>query len=466
MQITIEDISPVEKRVEFELPWPEVASRLDKAYGDLRRDVRLKGFRPGKAPRPVLEKLYRHDVENDVARDLVELLLSQAIRDKEIDPVAPPTVDKLEIKNGEPFRFSARVEVRSQVTPKDYSGIALSRRQPKVTDEEVAAAIEQYRRQLTEYVPVEGRTHTTDKDLVAIEVHGKVGEQKIKKKQVTVDCADEVGGPLPGLGKYLRGAALDGTHQEIKYKIPDDEKMRELAGQEVSLHVHIKEVRERRQPALDDEFAKDTGEADTLDGLKNKIRERLIEADKQKIKRELGAQAVAEIIKANPFPIAKALVDRYADSLVSRAHSQLLMMGVDVEAAGGLDVAKMKQQFAGEAEVEARAAVLLQAIAEREGLQVSDADVQKRVAEMAAARQENAKKLRAELERDGRLAGVRYQLLEEKTLDMLVSQAKISDQDPDRLIITPDEARSGPGRLVLTPDEARVEADASEKKGT
>ena len=132
MQITIEDISPVEKRVDFELPWTDVAPKLDKAYNELRRDVRLRGFRPGKVPRALIEKMYKRQVEDEVARDLIELSIGQAISEKQIMPVAPPTVDKLQLQSGSPFKFSARVEVRSQVVPQDYVGIPLSRRPPLI----------------------------------------------------------------------------------------------------------------------------------------------------------------------------------------------------------------------------------------------------------------------------------------------------------------------------------------------
>src|SRR5262245_36369604 len=115
MQITIEDISPVEKRVEFELPCADVAPRVGQAYADLRRDVRLKGFRPGKVPRDVVERLYKQQVENDVARELVEASLGQAVQEKQLQPVAPPEVQRVELKNGAPFRFSAKVEVKAQV---------------------------------------------------------------------------------------------------------------------------------------------------------------------------------------------------------------------------------------------------------------------------------------------------------------------------------------------------------------
>jgi trigger factor len=445
MQITIEDISPVEKRVDFEVPWNDVAPKLDKAYSELRREVRLKGFRPGKVPRALIEKLYRHKVEDEVARDLVERSIGQAIQEKQIQPVAPLAVDKYEIKTGEPFRFTAKVEVRSQVAPKDYTGIEIKRRAAKVTDEQVASALEGYRRRLTEYKPVEGRSETQPTDVVLAEVHGRVGEHKVKRNTVAIDLEDADGGPLPGLGERLRGVAIDDQVREIKYQLPAVLPQKELAGREVSLKVTIKEVRQKVQRALDDEFAKDTGEAETLEGLKDHVRQRLLDADRQRIDRELRGDLAREVVKRNDFPIAPALIERHQQAIVNRGLQQLMMAGIDVQAgleSGALDVEKMKDEFRVEAEAEARATILLQAIAEREGLTVSDADVQKKVAEIAAARQENAKKLRAEMERDGALAGLRHQLLEQKTLDMLISQAKITDADPDRLIVTPDEARA------------------------
>jgi trigger factor len=186
-------------------------------------------------------------------------------------------------------------------------------------------------------------------------------------------------------------------------------------------------------------MAKDTGEAETLDGLRDKIRQRLLEADEQRIKREMIQALVKHLVKVNDFPIAPALVERHAQAIVNRAKTQLMMAGIDVEGQN-FDEAKMRQEFRADAEEEARGTILVQAIAEREGITATDADIQKRVAEIAAARQENPKKLRAELEKDQRIHQIRNQIIEQKTLDMLIAQAKITDEDPARLIVTPDEA--------------------------
>jgi trigger factor len=437
MQITIEDLSPVEKRVEFELPWADVVPKLDKAYDALRRGVRLPGFRPGKVPRALLEKMYRRQVEDEVARDLVEHSLGQAIRENQIQPVAPPTVDELEIKAGAPFKFTARVEVRSQVTPKDYAGLPVSRRPAKVTDEAVADALEGYRKRLTEYKPIEGRQETGDTDLVLVELSGKVGDHKLKRRQVAIDLENDAEGPLPGLPSRLRGKAI-GSDVEVDYALPAEGVPPEMAGRQVHLHVTIKEAREKKVPALDDEMAKDTGEAETLDGLRAKVRDKLLEADQQRIKGEMTRALVKELVKRNEFPVAPALIDRYAQLIVNRAKQQLMMMGVDVE---GVDDEKMRAEMRAEAEEEARGSILVQAIAEREGITVTDADLQKRIAELAVSRNENPKQLRAELEKDNRIHQVENQIREQKALDMLIAQAKITDEEAPSLIVTPEQAK-------------------------
>jgi trigger factor len=438
MQITIEDLSPVEKRVEFELPWSDVVPKLEKAYDSLRRGVRLPGFRPGKVPRALLEKMYKRQVEDEVARDLVEHSIGQAIRENQIQPVAPPTVEDLEIKSGAPFKFTARVEVRSQVTPKDYAGVPLSRRPAKVTDEQLAEALEGYRRRLTEFKPVEGRTETGDTDLLLVEVTGKVGEHKLKRRQLAVDLENDAEGALPGLASRLRGKPIGGEPIEVDYALSGEGLLPELSGKQVHLHVTIKEVREKKVPALDDEMAKDTGEAETLDGLRTKLRERLLEADERRIKGEMTRALIKELVKRNEFAVAPALIERYAQLLVNRSKQQLTMMGIDVE---GIDDGKMRAELRAEAEEEARGSILIQAIAEREGITTSDADLQKRIAELAAARNENPKQLRAELEKDHRIHQIEGQIREQKALDMLIAQAKITEEEAPSLIVTPEQAK-------------------------
>ena len=165
MQITIEDISPVEKRVDFEVPWRDVAPKLDKAYDQLRREARLKGFRPGKVPRSLIEKMYKPQVEDDVARELVELSIGQAITENQSSRWPRPRSTSSS-SSGRAVPASRRGSRSArQVAPKDYSGVELKRRPAKVTEEQVTKALEGYRRQLTQFEPVEGRAETAESDV-------------------------------------------------------------------------------------------------------------------------------------------------------------------------------------------------------------------------------------------------------------------------------------------------------------
>jgi trigger factor len=286
-------------------------------------------------------------------------------------------------------------------------------------------------------------------------VSGRVGEHKLKHRTAAVDLDEEDTGPLPGLASRLRGIPIGPAPLEVKYTIGDETRQRELAGQNVDLRVVVKEARQKQVPSLDDEFAKDTGEADTLEALRGKVRERLLEGDGQRVRGELVQQVIKEIIKRNAFPIAPALVERHAQAMVARAKRQLQGAGIDPAT---IDDRRMMADFREGAEQEARGNILVQAIAEREGITASDADVQKRIAELATARNESPKKLRADLEREQAIPQLEAQIREQKTLDMLISQAKITDEDPataEKLIVTPDEAQNE------AQNEARDEAKAA-----
>ena len=445
MQITIEDLSPVEKKVEFELPWADVAPKLDKAYDSLRRDVRLPGFRPGKVPRALLERMYRRQVEDEVARELVERSLGQAIQENQIQPVAPPTVDELEIKSGAPFKFSARVEVRSQVTPKDYSGIAAHRAgRAKVTDEQVAEALEGYRRRLTEFKPVEGRTRDRRRPtsvLVEVSRQGRRAQDQEARSCWSI-WRTTPAGRCPAWPAGCAASRSAASAIEVKYTLPaEGVAPPSWPGSDVHLHVtHQGGAREagpgaRRRAGQGHRRGRDARGA---------ARPRSASGWSRRTSSASSARWSGRWSRswssATTFPIAPALVDRYAQAIVNRAKSQLMMMGIDVEAVD--DGARCATRCTTEAEEEARGAILVQAIAEREGITASDADVQKRIAELAAARNENPKQLRAELEKDHRIHQIETQIREQKTLDMLISQAKITDGDPaPSLIVTPEQAR-------------------------
>ena len=427
MQVTVEDVSPVEKKVAVEIPWTYVARKLDEAYRDLGRGVALKGFRKGKVPRPILERMFGRQVEEEVVKQLVQESFVAAATQHEIKPVAEPVVNDAHLTKGHPFHYSARVEVASVVEPKDYEGVEVSQRPPKVSDEDLQRALERKRDELTEYKVIEGRAETQPSDVVVIDMKGSVGDKPLDKDSMMIDLGAPVGlEPIPGLARALTGSPVRAENRLVEFKIPDDAAGRkEMAGQGVRLTITVKEAREKQVPALDDEFAKDTGEADTLAELKDKLKKKLLEEDEREVKGELKGQLVKELLKRNIFAVAPALVERQLDAMLERAKLGMALRGIDLKSMP-VDSERLRDEMRESANDEVRAAFLLEAIAEKEKVQVTDAEMEKRLAELARARDKSVPRLKAELQKDGRYDSMKHQLREEKTLDLLLSRAKIN----------------------------------------
>jgi trigger factor len=429
MQVTIEELSPVEKKVAVEIPWPYVAQKLDEAYKDLSRGVALKGFRKGKVPRPILERMFGRQIEQEVVKQLVQESFITAANEHSIQPVAEPVVDDAHLHKGKSFHYSARVEVRSEVTPKEYDGVEVGQRPAQVSDDQLERALQHKREELTEYKVIEGRAEmvTQPGDVVVINLKGTLGDRALEKEGVMVDLSESEREPIPGLAKALVGVPLNATDHALTFEISAEEERKELAGAKVALQITIKEAREKQMPSLDDEFAKDTGEADTLAELKEKVRERLLKADEVEAKNEVKQQLIKELLKRNAFVVAPALVERQLDAMLQRAKLGMAMRGVDVRNMQ-LDEQRLKDELREQANDEVRTAFLIDAIADKEKVEVSDAEVEKKLAEMAQARDKSVPRLKAELQKEGRLESLKHQIREEKTLDLLLSRAKITEK--------------------------------------
>src|SRR5215471_10342063 len=267
MQIRVEDVSPVEKKLIVEVPWDTVSAKLGEAYRELGKGVALKGFRKGKAPRAVLEQIYGPRVQAEVAGDLVRESFYRGVAEHKLAAIAEPrSVEGAEIKKGQPLTFSAIVEVKAEIEPKDYVGMPLERRKLAIADETVEKSLVELQREHTELQPIEGRDTTQAGDVVALAIQGTIGEHPVDQKRFVVDLDDKEREPVPGLLAALTGAPIATKDRALELPIGDDWKDETLRGRTAKLTVSILEARAKDVPALDDEFAKDTGRAETLDG--------------------------------------------------------------------------------------------------------------------------------------------------------------------------------------------------------
>ncbi|HEY4059501.1 MAG TPA: trigger factor [Kofleriaceae bacterium] len=425
MQVRIEDVSPVEKKMFVEVPWETVSAKLGEAYKDLGKGVALKGFRKGKAPRSVLEQVYGPRVNYDVADQLVRESFVKASSENSLAAVAPPRVDEAEpIKKGQPFKFSAIIEIRGEVTPKDYKGLEIERRKLDVEQKLVDDALEQLRREHTELRPIEGRELTATGDIVGLSVTGNIGEHAINQPQFAVDLDDPEREPLPGMRDALIGIPLDTKDKKIEIQIPDDYKDEQIRGRKAELTVTVLEVRAKDVPELDDEFAKDTGKGETLAELKDNLRKELESKETEVINREARENVLRELIKKNQITVAPSLIERAVEMQYQRLR-QMLGMKPERGNAGLSDDLREKMRPAGADEV--RGQLLLEAIGEKEKLEVPESELTEHIEKTAKARNTSPQKLKAEWQRDGRLENVQYSLRQDKVLNYLVDNAKVTE---------------------------------------
>jgi trigger factor len=428
MQVTIEDLSPVEKKLAVEIPWEKVREKLEAAYRELGKGVQIRGFRKGKVPRSVLERMFARQVHQEVARELVQESFLAAAQEHNIEPVAEPVVEDASLKPNEAFKYSARIEVRGPVELTQWEGIEASRRKVAVEDTELDRALEHKRMMHTVYKPISGRTTTSASDVLIVSLKGKIGEFPVDKPEISVDLGDPTMEQVPGLAAALTGIPLDTQGLDVTLDVPEDSPHKEIAGQKAALTVSIKDSREKVVPALDDEFAKDTGEADSLDELRTKTRGDLEKRAKEAAERDAREEVLKALVKKNPIQVAPALVERGIDTQLNRARYSLAMQGIDINKAG-VDLGQMRERLREGAADEVRGQLLLEAIADKNEIQVTDTDVDQRVAEMAAAQNKPAQKLKAEMDKEGTLAGLRWRMRQEKALDLVVSRATITESE-------------------------------------
>lgn len=442
MQVRIEDVSPVEKKLIVEVPWDTVNDKLGDMYRQLSKSVQLRGFRKGKVPRSVLQRMYGKHIQSEVAEQLVREGFLVATSEHKLAAVSEPRVDALpDIKKGQPYSFEAIVEVRGEVEPTDYVGMALTRRPLVVSDEEVDAALEQLRQEHVELLPIEGRDTTARTDVVTISLQGTVGEQVVEQPQMHVDLGDPEREPLPGLLQALTGLPLSVEDHRVELPIPEDYSEQSVAGQTAVLSVSIQDARRKQVPDLDDDFAKDVERGETLEELRQSVRADIEKQKRAQIDREVKDEALKELVKNNQIPVASALVERGVEYQFQRLQA---MFGMQLAPGGAGEIPEdVREKMRPRALEEIRGQLLLEAVADKENIAVDDPAIDEYLSEIADMRDQPVARVRAEYERDGKLESIVFQLRQDKTLDFLIERAVITEAEPEPEPGTEDEIGVG-----------------------
>jgi len=426
MLIEVENLSPIQKRVAIEIPWDTVKEELDQAYKGLQKRAKVKGFRAGHVPRKVLEQFYKGTVEGEVLQRLVDDGFRKAVQEKELFPIGTPIVDgKLELLADQPFKFSAKVEVKPEVTAKDYKGLAVVRQVRAISDAEVEKELGTLREKAVVIEAVTDRDTSEKGDLVVIDFFGFVNGETFKGGK-GINYTVEIGSNrmIPGFEDQLIGMKV-ADHKEFTLVFPKEDGPEEVRGKTVEWKVDLKEIKRKIYPELDDEFAKDLGDYDSLAELKTKIGENLRTRDDARSKRQIREKVMEKLVDTNPVTVPPAMVERQLDFLLQEVE-KIAKSNKDpaVQAA----VQKMREENFGRAERQVAAMLLLEAVGRQEKIEASDAELESRLGEIARQNRMQPKQVRQQLEREGRLEAVRYDIRQDKALDLLVSGATVTDE--------------------------------------
>ena len=391
MKMEVTELGPMKRALKIEVPADEVTQRFTRAYGELNRQVNIPGFRPGKVPLALLEKRYAKAVEEDVIRAIVPDFYDKAVRQAGIVPVHVeiPPLDRVKIKKNEPFTFTATVEIKPKIELRDYkapSPISLKPDKRTVTEEQLDRGLEVLREQQArlEAVPP---THTiVNGDYVVLDVQGALDGMPLDgtKKEGQLH---KVGSHASVLGLEIDAhvaAEQDGDVIEISQPYPAGHPDPRVAGKTVVFTLTIKSVKEKKLPALDDEFAKDCGPYNSLQEIKDKLRAGMEQALKREIEDTYKDTIVRRLLDTHHFDLPETMVERELEAIIRQHLQQHQRKGGAQESPGTEELNKLRQEHRDEAARRVKVSLVLEAIAEKEGLTVTQEDFNAEIVRLAS----------------------------------------------------------------------------------
>jgi trigger factor len=432
MKMEVTELGPMKRALKIEVPADEVAQRLAKAYVDLNRQVNIPGFRPGKAPVALLEKRYAKTVEEDVLRALVPDFYDKAVRQAGIVPVHVeiPPLDRAKIKKDEPFTFTATVEIRPNIELRDYKApnpISLKPDKRTVTDDQLDRGLEVLREQQARLEAVPAGHTVVDGDYLVLDVQGTLDGALLEgtKKEGQLH---KVGSHASVLGVEIDphvGGKKEGDVLEVPQPYPASHPDPRVAGKTVVFTLTIKSVKEKKLPALDDEFAKDCGPFNSLQEIKDKLREGMERALKREIEDTYKDTIIKRLVETHHFDLPETLVERELEAII-RQHMQQ-QKGSGQESTAAEDIAQLRQEHRNEAARRVKLGLVLETIAEKEGLKVTQEDLNAEIVRLSSDLKMPAADLVKMIKAGGQesIDELRNRTLADKALDFVYRNAVI-----------------------------------------
>jgi trigger factor len=424
VQITVEDLSPIKKKIGVALPPEEVRAEIDQAYRGLQQRARIKGFRPGRVPRAILERYYGEQVHSEVIGKLIQDSYLRALEEHHLHAVARPEIVADEVKPDAGLRYSATIEIKPTFEVTGYDALEVERTVAPVAEEAVDAQIERFRQSLAQFARREDRDVVEQGDLIELGYTGVIEGRAVPGASAESRVI-EVGAhtfPPPFDERLIGLKRGESAHIEVTY--PEQHHSREIAGKRVMFRVEVKEIGRKELPALDDEFAKDHGECASLTELREKVRRALASTAEREADDAMRAALVRTLLERTPVDVPEALVARRFDAMLHDLGIPETTPDADPERAAQLD--GLRTELRQRASESVHSALVLERLAVQEHIEVADTEIDERIAHALRTAPRERERL-AEIYRTPEARReVRERIAQEKALDWLAGHARIT----------------------------------------
>jgi trigger factor len=429
VKVEIENLSEVKRKLLIEVPASEVTEEVNRAYRDLGKRAKVKGFRPGKVPRSVLEMYYHKQIEQEVSDSLVRSSLAEALKEKDLEPVdlswpEPPPA----LVSGEPYRYSVEIEVTPEFEVEDYLGLELHAAQVEVTDMQVETRLEEIRQQNALLKPPPEARPVQAGDFVVLDYQAYFAGEPAEAGKAEGTYVEVGSGKFnPDFENNLIGLAA-GAESRFAVDLPDDFANPLLAGKSVDFQVKVLEVKEKVVPDLDDTFAKGLGgNFQTLSDLREAVREDIIKGKERERQALLENQVHDQLISRHPFEVPPSLAHQEQESLFREQWERYSQYGLDP---AQMDHSKLLEALKPMAERRARVKIILEHIAHQEGLTVDEPEVEATLARIAVHSGKDVAEVRKFYQERELMGTLKRELRDDKTMKLLLDKATVSTAPP------------------------------------
>jgi len=424
-EVKIEELGPVRRKLSFEISWEEVKKALDSAYVVVGKKAKVKGFRPGKTPRRVLEIYFKDQAEGEAITSLVNRTYPEALKENSITAVTDPEIRQQGIEMNKNFTYEATVEIEPVIDPRGYEGLTLEKEDVQVTDEDVETRLQELRGMYSSLKDLEEDRGVMEGDFVIIDFEGRIAGE-IRKELTENSYSLTVGAKklVPGFEEQITGMRKGDT-RVFDILFPSDYPTKELAGSNVNFRVVLKDIKVRILPDLNEDFIKNFEQYESLEALKADLRKSIHEQREAETRSVMRKDLLDKLFEANPFEVPSAYVERQILSMMVDTQRRMVYGGMDPEQATNMAV-NLHDRFKDDAVRVVKSTLLLQKIAEKESIQVDEKEVEEKLKEIGNKYRQDYESVKQSYEQQNLLESLKMKLLEEKTLDFIEGRAHIN----------------------------------------